>query len=103
MVLYSTPQYFHLKPYYLWFYSPMINGPMDKVSRGPRDNGANGQRVISSTQGQGLLKKNGQFELVSEEGPSCLCSLFANFIAINMSHPLRIISNIHKRVLWVKP
>ena len=45
---------------------------MDKVSRGPRDNGTNGQRVISSTQGQGLLKKNGQFELVSEEGPSCL-------------------------------
>ena len=44
---------------------------MDKVSRGPRDNGTNGQRVISSTQGQGLLKKNGQFELVSEEGPSC--------------------------------
>ena len=47
---------------------------MDKVSRGPRDNGTNGQRVISSTQGQGLLKKNGQFELVSEEGPSCLSS-----------------------------
>ena len=44
---------------------------MDKVSRGPRDNGTNDQRVISSTQGQGLLKKNGQFELVSEEGPSC--------------------------------
>ena len=44
---------------------------MDKVSRGPRDNGTNGQRVISSTQGQGLLKKNGHFELVSEEGPSC--------------------------------
>ena len=49
----------------------MINGPMDKVSRGPRDNGTNGQRVIRSTQGQSLLKKNGQFELVSEEGPSC--------------------------------
>ena len=44
---------------------------MDKVSRGPRDNRTNGQRVISSTQGQGLLNKNGQFELVSEEGPSC--------------------------------
>ena len=44
---------------------------MDKVSRGPRDNGTNGQRVISSTQGQGLFKKNGHFELVSEEGPSC--------------------------------
>ena len=44
---------------------------MDKVSRGPRDNGTNGQMVISSTQGQGLLKKSGQFELVSEEGPSC--------------------------------
>ena len=38
---------------------------------GPRDNGTNGQKVISSTQGQGLLKKNRQFELVSEEGPSC--------------------------------
>ena len=44
---------------------------MDKVSRGPRDKGTNGQRVINSTQGQGLLKKNGQYELVSEEGPSC--------------------------------
>ena len=76
MILYGTVQYFHLKPYYLWFYSPMINGPMDKVSRGPRDNGTNGQRVISSTQGQGLLKKNGQFELVSEEGPSCLNIFF---------------------------
>ena len=48
---------------------------MDKVSRGPRDNGTNGQRVISSTQGQSLLKKNGQFELVSEEGPSCFMIL----------------------------
>ena len=48
---------------------------MDNVSIRPRDNGTNGQRVISSTQGQGLLKKNGQFELVSEEGPSC----FDNF------------------------
>ena len=49
---------------------------MDKVSSGPRDNGTDGQRVISSTQGQGLLKKNGQFELVSEEGPSCLNIFF---------------------------
>ena len=78
MVLYSTAQYFHLKPYYLWFYSPMINGPMDKVSRGPRDNGTNGQRVIRSTQGQSLLKKNGLFELVSEEGPSCLLFIIKN-------------------------
>ena len=43
---------------------------MDKVSKGPRDNATNGQRVISSTQGQGLLKKKGHLELVSEEGPS---------------------------------
>ena len=56
-----------------WF----LQSPMDKVSRGPGDNGTNGQRVISSTQGQSLLKKKGQFELVSEEGPSCIDSLFA--------------------------
>ena len=84
MVLYSTAQYFHLKPYYLWFYSPMINGPMDKVSRGPRDNGTNVQRVIISTQGQSLLKKNGQFELVSEEGPSCYKIRITNLINLTL-------------------
>ena len=94
MVLYSTAQYFHLKPYYLRFHSPMTirrdvgqcqgwwwasrqeneeeaGRPKSRKKRIQRSAG-----FYNSTQGQGFLKKNGQFELVSEEGPSCFYCMF---------------------------